>query len=111
MGTRRIDARIPVELYREIRKRDVGVSRVVCDALNSYLHTDGTQSSHDEYTRHLLSEIVFLRDLNSKMSARVFLLPENVSGLHRNDADEPSRVVDIPTPKEKKRWWARFKHG
>jgi len=123
MSTHRIDARIPIELYREIRKTRLKTSEVVVCALENYLHTDPTQTHTTSYNQDLVtqlrSENLFLREIHSKLMARVVMLPKDIK---EGQGDVISPVDDIPPPvlvktrykgdstkKEKKGFLAWFK--
>jgi len=65
MSTHRIDARIPDELYHEMRQTKQKTSTLVCAAVEAYLHTETVQQ-HTGYDREVVdllkTENQYLKD-------------------------------------------------
>jgi len=102
----KISFRLDDGLYDNLKAKGGQLSDNCRTAIRQYI--DGTlpinYQYNDEYTQHLETEVLFLRENLKKMTARIFLLPESNSDIIKT-LEKPvleGNLVEINIPDRKK---------
>jgi hypothetical protein len=66
MKTKRIDVRLPLDLYADLKKKDGSITENICAALRIYLKDEKHTKNNPELLDYFKDEILWLHNAYSK---------------------------------------------